>query len=211
MIDELELNFGHLFEKELIQEINQVGTLREVPKGELMMDIGQYIKSMPLLLHGAIKIMREDDEGFELLLYYLEKGETCSMTLNCCMNDKKSEIRAVAEKDTKLIMVPVKKMEEWMVKYRTWRNFVLESYNERMQELLTSIDSIAFKKMDQRLLEYLKNKKALTGDKIIHSTHQEIAMDLHTSRVVVSRLLKALENEGNIILHRNSVEIIHID
>lgn len=211
MLDELELNFGHLFEKELLQEINQVGTLKEVPKGELMMDIGQYIKSMPLLIDGAIKIMREDEDGFELLLYYLEKGETCSMTLNCCLNDKKSEIRAIAEKDTKLIMVPIKKMEEWMVKYRTWRNFVLASYNERMQELLESIDNIAFKKMDERLLDYLKNKKTISEQNTINSTHQEIALDLHTSRVVVSRLLKALENEGNIVLNRNSIEIIHID
>lgn len=211
MLEELNLNFGHLFEKELIQEINQVGTIREVEKGDLMMDIGQYIKSMPLLIHGAVKIMREDEEGFELLLYYLEKGDTCSMTLNCCLNDKKSEIRAIAEKDTKLVMVPVKKMEEWMVKYRTWRNFVLESYNDRMQELLNTIDNIAFKKMDERLLEYLKNKMTLTGEKIIKNTHHEIALDLHTSRVVVSRLLKVLENDGNIVLHRNSIEIIHID
>lgn len=207
----IETNYGHLFEKELIEEIIEVGTIKEVPKGSEMMQIGQYIKSMPLLLNGAIKIMREDEDGFELLLYYIEKGETCSITLNCCLNHKQSEIKAIAEQDTELVMIPIQKMEEWMAKYRSWRNFVLESYNQRMNELLEVIDVIAFKKMDERLLEYLKNKLKFTEDHIIKSTHQDIAYDLHTSRVVISRLLKALEKNGNIILHRNSIEVIHID
>lgn len=211
MIEDLQLYYGHLFEKELLEEINQVGTIKEVPKGMMMMDVGQYIKSMPLLVNGAVKIMREDEEGFELLLYYLERGETCSMTLNCCLGDKKSEIRAVAEQDTKLIMVPVRKMEEWIAKYRTWRSFVFESYHTRLTELLETIDNIAFKKMDERLLEYLKHKKEITHSNEIKATHQEIALDLHTSRVVVSRLLKTLEKQGNIVLHRNSIEIINLD
>lgn len=203
-------NYGQQLEKELIEEILEVGTFKEVPKGEELMQIGQYIKSMPLLLKGAVKIMREDEDGYELLLYYIEKGETCSMTLSCCLNHKKSKIKAVAEKNTELVMVPIQKMEEWMGKYRSWRNFVLDSYNARMDELLEVIDVIAFKKMDERLLDYLKNKLKFVEDKIIKSTHQEIAYDLHTSRVVVSRLLKALEREGSIILHRNSIEVLHI-
>ena len=211
MRDLIEQNYGHLFEKDLITEIIEVGTLRDVPKGAEMMQIGQYIKAMPLLLNGAVKILREDEDGFELLLYYIEKGETCSMTLNCCLNQKQSEIKAVAEKDTELVMIPIQKMEEWMAKYRSWRNFVLNSYNERMDELLDVIDVIAFKKMDERLLDYLKNKLKYAEDKIIKSTHQDIAYDLHTSRVVISRLLKTLEKKGNIILHRNSIEVIHID
>ena len=183
----IEENYAHIFEKDLITEIIEVGTLKDVPKGAEMMQIGQYIKSMPLLLNGAIKILREDNDGFELLLYYIEKGETCSMTLNCCLNQKRSEIKAIAEKDTELVMVPIQKMEEWMGKYRSWRNFVLNSYNERMDELLEVVDVIAFKKMDERLLEYLKNKLRYSEDKIIKNTHQEIAYDLHTSRVVISR------------------------
>lgn len=207
----IEANYGHLFEKELVEEIIEIGTFKEVPKGSEMMQIGQYIKSMPLLLNGAIKIMREDEDGFELLLYYIEKGETCSITLSCCLNHKQSEIKAIAEQDTELVMIPIKKMEEWMARYRSWRNFVLDSYNERMNELLDVIDVIAFKKMDERLLEYLKNKMKFSQNGIIKSTHQDIAFDLHTSRVVISRLLKALEKKGNIILHRNSVEVVHID
>jgi CRP/FNR family transcriptional regulator len=107
----------------LINEIVQVGTYREVPAGFKLMEMGDYIKGIPLLLSGAIKILREDDEGDELLLYYLEPGDTCSMTLTCCMGDARSEIRAIAETDAKLIMIPVRKMEEWTAKYRSWRNF----------------------------------------------------------------------------------------
>jgi len=127
------------------------------------------------------------------------------------MNHKQSEIKAIAEQDTELVMIPIQKMEEWMAKYRSWRNFVLDSYNERINELLDVIDVIAFKKMDERLLEYLKSKMKFAENKIIKSTHKDIAFDLHTSRVVVSRLLKTLEKSGNIILHRNSIEVINLE
>ena len=211
MKNTIEASYSHLFENELIKEITEVGILKKVAKGEELMQIGQYIKSMPLLLDGTIKIMREDEDGFELLLYYIEKGQTCSYTLSCCMNHKQSEIKAIAEQDTELVMIPIQKMEEWMAKYRSWRNFVLDSYNERINELLDVIDVIAFKKMDERLLEYLKSKMKFAENKIIKSTHKDIAFDLHTSRVVVSRLLKTLEKSGNIILHRNSVEVINLE
>lgn len=203
MLAELELHYGHLFEKELIQEINQVAIYKEVTAGTVLMDYGQNIKNMPLLLEGAIKILRMDNDGDELLLYFLERGDTCAMTLTCCLGNTKSEIRAVTEMDTQLIMIPVYKMEEWTVKYKSWRDFVFESYHNRLMEMLETIDNIAFKNMDERLLIYLKDKAMVNGDPIIRSTHQEIAYELHTSRVVVSRLLKKLENEGIISLHRN--------
>jgi len=205
MITELKDNYGHLFEDDLLSEINQVGTFKEVPEGFKMMEIGDYIKAMPLLVSGAIKIMREDNDGDELLLYFLEKGDTCAMTLTCCLGQAKSEIRAIAETEAKLIMIPVQKMEEWAAKYKSWRNFVFESYHSRLNEMLDTIDSIAFLKMDERLLKYLNEKARVSKDNSIHNTHQEIAYDLHTSRVVVSRLLKKLENLGKIELHRNHI------
>ncbi len=210
MIQELKLSYGHLFENELIEEINQVGTFREIPEGFKLIEIGEYIKSMPLLIEGAIKVLREDDEGDELLLYFLEKGDTCAMTLSCCLGQTKSEIRAVAELDTKLVMIPIRKMEEWTGKYRSWRNFVFESYHNRLMEMLEAIDSIAFLKMDERLLKYLKDKVNITNDTIVKTTHQEIAYELHTSRVVVSRLLKNLEKTGKIKLNRNNIEVINL-
>lgn len=205
MIQELTQNYSHLFEKELLNEINQVGVFKEVSESDTLIEIGQYVRSMPLLVSGAIKILREDNDGDELLLYFLEKGDTCAMTLTCCLGQTKSEIRAIAETDAKLIMIPIEKMEEWSAKYKSWRNFVFESYHNRLNELLETIDSIAFLKMDERLLKYLNEKARISNDNIINSTHQEIAYELHTSRVVISRLLKKLENIGKVELHRNHI------
>jgi CRP/FNR family transcriptional regulator len=208
MIKELTDSYGHLFEKELLEEINQVGTFKEVPAGQILIDIGSYVKSIPLLISGAIKILREDEDGDELLLYFLEKGDTCAVTLSCCMGQTKSDIRAVAELDTKLIMVPIQKMEEWISNYKSWRNFAFQSYHNRLQEMLEAIDGIAFLNMDKRLIKYLHDKVKITKDNIIHSTHQEIAYELHTSRVVISRLLKQLEKLGKIELYRNNIKVI---
>jgi len=210
MIEELKDNYSHLFEESLLEEISRVGTFKEVPEGFKLMEIGQYIKAMPLLVSGAIKILRNDEDGDELLLYFLEKGDTCAMTLTCCLGETKSQIRAIAETDTKLIMVPIQKMEEWTANYKSWRNFVFESYHGRLIEMLETIDSIAFLKMDERLLKYLKDKAKINKSDIIHNTHQEIANELHTSRVVISRLLKKLENKNKIKLHRNNIEVISL-
>jgi CRP/FNR family transcriptional regulator len=210
MIQDLKDNFGHLFEDDLLNEINQVGTYKDVPEGFKMMEIGDYVRAMPLLISGAIKILRDDDDGDELLLYFLEKGDTCAMTLTCCIGKTVSEIRAIAETDAKLIMIPIQKMEEWSEKYKSWRNFVFESYHNRLNEMFSIIDSIAFLKMDERLLKYLKEKSRISKDSVIHSTHQEIAYELHTSRVVISRLLKKLENLGKLELHRNHILIKNI-
>lgn len=210
MIQELKNNFGHLFEPALLQEINQVGTYKDVAEGAKMMEIGDYVRTMPLLISGAIKILREDNNGDELLLYFLEKGDTCAMTLTCCIGQTKSEIRAIAETDATLIMVPIQKMEQWAATYKSWRKFVFESYHNRLNEMLSTIDSIAFLKMDERLIHYLKEKSRISKDLIIRSTHQEIAYELHTSRVVISRLLKKLENLGKITLLRNHILIKNI-
>ena len=142
------------------------------------------------------------------MLYFIEKGDTCAMTMACCMGETKSEIRAVAETDGQVIMIPVFKMEEWLGKYKSWRNYVFNSYNNRLKEMLSAIDSLAFMNMEERLLNYLFDKSKINNSKEIFNTHQEIAYDLNTSRVVISRLLKALERQGRIKLHRASVEIV---
>jgi CRP/FNR family transcriptional regulator, anaerobic regulatory protein len=210
MIQDLKNNFGHLFEDSLLNEINQVGTYKDLPEGFKMMEIGDYVRSMPLLISGAIKILREDSDGDELLLYFLERGDTCAMTLTCCLGQTKSEIRAIAEKDTTLIMVPIEKMEQWSEKYKSWRKFVFESYYSRLNELFATIDSIAFLNMDERLLKYLKEKSRISETKTVYNTHQEIAYELHSSRVVISRLLKKLENLGKIELHRSHILLKNI-
>jgi CRP/FNR family transcriptional regulator, anaerobic regulatory protein len=208
MLDLLKANYSVIFEEKLIEEIAQVASLRDFQEGDILIDFGDYIKKMPLLLNGAIKILREDFDEGELLLYFIEKGDTCAMTMACCLGETKSEIRAVAETKGQLVMIPVNKMEDWLGKYKSWRNFVFNSYNNRLKEMLSAIDSLAFMNMDERLLNYLFDKAKINKTKQIQNTHQEIAYDLHTSRVVISRLLKALENQGKIRLHRASIELI---
>lgn len=204
----LKLTYQNIFEKELIEEIAETSSIKDFKKDEVIIEIGSYIKQMPLLLEGAIKIIREDMIQGELLLYFIERGDTCAMTLTCCLGKTKSEIRAVSENSVKLIMVAVEKMEEWMIKYKSWRNFVLASYNSRMNELLLAIDTLAFMKMDERLLKYLKDKAKINQSNLIKNTHQEIAYELNTSRVVISRLLKALENKSIIKLKRNVIQLL---
>lgn len=208
MLELLKESYGFVFEEKLLEEIAQVSQLRTFEEGEILIDFGDYIKNMPLLLSGAIKILREDFDEGELLLYFLEKGDTCAMTMACCLGETKSEIRALAETKGKVVMIPVAKMEEWLGKYKSWRNYVFNSYNNRLKEMLMAIDNLAFMNMDERLYNYLLDKAQINKTNSIQNTHQEIAYDLHTSRVVISRLLKALENEGKIKLHRASIELV---
>jgi len=208
MLDLIKENYSAIFEDKLLEEIAQLAKIHDFKEGDVLIDFGDYIKNMPLLLKGAIKILREDFDEGELLLYFIEKGDTCAMTMACCLGDTKSEIKAVAETDVELIMIPVYKMEEWLGKYKSWRNFVFNSYNNRLKEMLTAIDNLAFMNMDERLVNYLFEKAKINKTNHIQNTHQEIAYDLHTSRVVISRLLKALENENRIKLHRASIEIL---
>ncbi|WP_242132134.1 Crp/Fnr family transcriptional regulator [Aestuariivivens marinum] len=204
----LQEKYGHILDENLIGEISQIGMFKTYKKNDIIIDIGQPLKFIPLLISGNIKILREDNEGNELLIYFLEAGETCTMSLTCCMGTTKSKIRAVAEKDSSLVMIPVQNMLQWFHNNMSWRTYILESYQERFDEMLDTIDNIAFMKMDERLNKYLVEKTKLHGSNTINVKHQDIAEDLHTSRVVISRLLKQLENEEKIKLSRNKIEVL---
>lgn len=201
-------HYPQLAERNLQDEIANEGTIMHFKAGSLIMDFGAYVKIMPLIIKGSIKVSREDEEGNELFLYYLKPGETCSMSFTCCLMDKKSEIRTVAEEDTTLIGIPTRFMDEWMSRYPSWKNFVMTSYDNRMLELVRTIDSIAFKKMDERLMDYLEQKAEANDSRTLNATHQEIAYDLNASREAVSRLLKQLEKEGVVQLGRNRIELL---
>jgi len=203
----LEKHFPQILDTELVKGIIAHGRLMTIPEGEYMMDIGSPIRSIPMIVSGTVKVMREDDEGRELLLYYLKGGETCAMSLTCCMDGRRSEIRAVAMEEVTIISLPVQFMDEWMA-YRDWRAFVMRTYARRFEELLETIDNIAFRRMDERLEDYLRNKVESTGAKMLHVSHQEIATDLNTSREVVSRLLKQMEHSGMVKLGRNKIEVL---
>lgn len=208
MIEELHKQFGYLFQDELLEEIATIAIYKEFKANKTIIDIDNYIVSIPLVIQGAIKILREDKEGDELVLYYIEKGDTCAMTLSCCMGQTKSKIKAIAETDVKLLMLPKEKMSEWLGKYSSWQEFILQSYHSRLHEFIEAVDSIAFLNMGERLFKYLKDKAMVTHTDIIQITHQQIANDMHTSRVVISRLLKSLEKEQQIELHRNSIKVL---
>lgn len=207
MVSKLKERYQYVFEVKLIEEMASIGNYRKFKEDTIIMDIGDSIEYMPLLLSGSIKIMREDEDGSELLLYYLEVGDTCAMTLNCCLRKTKSQIRAVAEIYTELMMIPVHKMVDWIIQYESWRVFVFESYNTRLNEMLEAIDNLAFHNMEERLYKYLTDKAFIAKSSNVVVTHFQIASELNSSRVVISRLLKKLERDGKIKLHRNLIEV----
>lgn len=200
--------YPQIAEKALQEEIASVGKIMHFHAGQVIMDAGNYVKILPLVIEGVIKVVREDEEGNELFLYYLQAGETCSMSFTCCLMHKKSEIRTTAEEETTLVAIPVRYVDEWMTRYQSWKNFIMKTYDYRMMELIRTIDNIAFKRMDERLMSLLEKKAQATDSRIIQATHQEIAYDLNASREAISRLLKQLENDGVVRLGRNKIELL---
>lgn len=203
--EKLAVFYATIFEKELIEEIINVGILRTIHSNEILIDIGDKMTHVPLILSGVVKIIREDDNGDEIALYFLEKGDTCAISFVNCIHRSESMFRGITEKDTEGIFIPVNIIDKWLIKYKSWREYVIDSYHDRLIEMVDSIDSLAFMKLDDRLHKYLTNKVKIMGNNILVITHQEIANDIHTSRVVVSRLLKVLENEGKIKIRRNRI------
>ena len=177
-------------------------------EGAVILDIGQTVRSIPLLLQGVLKITRIDEQGKELLLYYLHANESCAMTFTCCMQQYPSEVKASAESDVEYLAVPVSAMDEWLTKYPSWKSFVMRTIRSRFNELLNAIDQLAFQKLDERLEHYLKEKSRSTGSTLINLSHEQIANDMASSREVISRLLKRLENEGKVLLYRNQIKIM---
>jgi CRP/FNR family transcriptional regulator len=200
--------FSSIFEPALLKEMQQFGDLKHYKEGDIVMDYGKYIRMMPIVIKGTLKVLRMDENGKEILLYYLSSNESCSMAYSCCVEAKKSEVKAIAEDDVELIAIPHAKLDEWLCKFPSWKNYIMRSFNERFLELLKSIESIAFHKLDERLIAYLKEKKRLSGSNVIKASHYLIADELATSRVVVSRLLKQLENDGKILLYRNEIKLL---
>lgn len=208
--EKLEDYYSEIFEKELIDEIIDSGIYRNLGSGESFIEIGDKMTHVPLILSGAVKIIRKDIKGDELALYFLEKGDTCAISFVNCINSRNSMFKGVAEKETEGIFVPVSKIDDWLIKYKSWRHFIIDSYHMRLIEMVESIDSLAFMKLDGRLYKYLTDKVKIMQDNTLFITHQEIADDINTSRVVVSRLLKILENEGKVIIRRNRIIIENI-
>jgi len=204
----LSENFKHTFEPELLQEIDAKAKFISAKEGDVIVAIGQTVRVIPLLLKGVLKITREDDAGKELLLYYVHANESCAMTFTCCMQRYPSEIRATAETDVEFIAIPITVMDEWLAKYPSWKSFVMRTIRNRFNELLQAIDQLAFQKLDERLVHYLKEKSKATGSTLVNLSHEEIAAEMASSREVISRLLKKLENDKKVLLLRNQVKLL---
>ena len=204
--DEL-MGFFPLFDKNLADFLAEIGEVRTFPEGEIMMKTGQYFKAAMLIVKGRVKLYREGEDGNEFFMYYLETGNACALSMICATRNQASGIMAVAMEETEVIMIPIQYMDQLMTTYKSWYYFVLETYRSRFEELLIVIDNIAFKNMDERLEWYLKQQAAKLG-KQLHLTHQQIANDLNSSREVISRLLKKMEKNQRLNLHRNHIEWI---
>lgn len=207
-MDKLELikkSFPFL-EKELISEIESVSILQMLEIDQSILGEGDYIKSFPMVLEGCLRVVRLSEDGNELLLYYLNQGEICSMALTCCMGLQKSNIKMIAEEASVVLAIPVDKPEKWMSEFKSWKEFMMYSYKHRFDELLNTIDSIAFMNLDERLIRFFEDKYRSTGKVVFHGTHQDIALQLNTSREVISRLLRNLERKMLVITERNSVD-----
>lgn len=198
------------FEKELQQEIQEQGEIRFFKTDEQLMRTGQYFRSTMLILNGLVKIYREDDDGNEFFMYYLQPGQACALSMVCATKQQTSQVMGRAVKDTTVLAVPLSFMDAWMTTYKSWHQFVLETYRSRFEELLVTLDHVAFRAMDERLEFYLRQHEQTLQTATITINHQEIADELNSSREVISRLLKKMEQLGKIKLHRNAIEIIQL-
>ena len=208
-INKLKQLFPDL-EESLYNEMLEHGTIKEVKAGETLLKVGQTIRSTMLLLNGLVKLYREDDEGKEFFIYQLDAGQACSLSMVCAAKHKTSEVLAKALTDATVLSIPLEFMDQWMSKYKSWYQFVITSYRNRFEELLKTIDAIAFTGMDERLAYYLEKQVEKLGNNL-KITHQEIANDLNSSREVISRLLKKMEAKGWLTIHRNSIGWIKKD
>ena len=200
--------FSSVFEASLLQEIAEKSMLIEASAGQPLISMGQTIKMVPMVLDGTLKVSRENDGGQELVLYYVRSGEGCAMTFSCGMMARASLVKGTAEDDLRMLCVPVPVMEEWMQKYPSWKKFVMTTIVEEFVDVIKSVDEVTFRKMDERLINYLREKSKITGSSLVNLSHQQIADEMGTNRVVISRLLKKLEIEKRVLLFRNQIRLL---
>lgn len=197
-----------LFQTLLKDEVTAYGQLKKFPAGSVILQEDSYIKAIPLVLNGSLKVMRTDPDGHEILLYYIIPGESCIMSFLGGIHNETSKIKAVVEEDAEILFIPVEKASEWVKKFPEWADFIFKLYHKRFEELLTAVNAIAFQKLDERLLQLLKQKAELYQTREIKITHQQLADELGTAREAVSRVMKQMENEGLVSLARNKVTLL---
>ena len=191
----------------LIEEINSRSRRKTLAKDDVLIFPGETLVFVPIVLRGVLRIVREDEEGREVFLYHLYPSQTCAMAVNCCQSRKKSMIKAIAEDETEVLMVPNDLIDQ-LFKYPEWKTFINSTYSSRFAELIEVIDLIAFNSLDKKILNYLEKKKEALNTSALLITHQQIATELNTHREAVSRLLRTMEQKGIVKLGRNTIELL---
>ena len=200
--------FPQISDEKLREEIARVSKIIAIKKDDVIINYGSFVNMIPLVIDGCIRVTRQFEDGRELFLYHLYPGETCAISVSCCMSLEPSPFFAIAEDDSEVIGIPVEYIDIWQSKYTVWNKFMISVYENRFKELVLSLDDIAFKKLDERLLDYLRKKSEALNSLNIDITHQQIAEELNTARESISRLLKTMESKGLIKLGRNTIQII---
>lgn len=190
-------------------EIEKNAKQKIIHRGDILIQPGDEIIFIPIVIKGCIRIIRQDEDGQEVFLYHLYPGQTCAMSLTCCQSGKKSMIRAIAEVNSEILQIPVRLTEDWY-KYPEWKAYISSNYNNRFAELLQVIDLIAFSNMDKQLLHYLEERSKALNTRVLEITHQEIADELHAHREAISRLLRIMEQKKQVRLGRNNIELLTI-
>ena len=203
----MEIN-DTLFHGLLKDQVKLAGQIKSFPTGTIILNVNAYISSIPIVLSGSIKVIRSDEEGHEILLYYIKPGESCIMSFLAGIHQDKSKIKAIVEEDVKLLLIPVDKAGEWIKEYPEWTDFIFSLYQKRFEELLSVVNALAFQKLDARLLQLLQQKASLFQTKELSVTHLQLAEELGLTREAVSRVLKQMENSGLISLGRNKISLL---
>lgn len=193
---------------ELIENLYEHGIQKNYLAGEIILNDNANIRAIPIVVKGMAKVMRTDEEGKEILLYYLKAGESCIMSFLGGIHHELSKVKVVAEEDTEILFLPTEKVSFFLKEFPQWLDYILMLYNKRFEELLEVVNAVAFKKMDERLLNFIKTKCEHTKSKTLNVTHEQLANELGTARVVISRLLKQMEDEGLVRLGRNKIFLV---
>lgn len=201
--------FPDLNEPNFIKDFEKNSSFKKVKEGDIIIDYGDYIEFVPLVISGLIKISRLNDDDKEILLYFLAGGDTCASSFSCCMTKKRSEIQAIAEEDSIILMIPMEAADRWMSEHKVWRDFIFSNYDQKMYQLIDTIDRLAFSQLDEKLIDYLEERSKYAHDGIIHVTHSTIANDLNVSREAVSRMLKKMEHNKSVTLQRNTITLLN--
>jgi CRP/FNR family transcriptional regulator len=194
--------------KELTKKLSNFGSVKTFAEGEIILNENAYVKAIPIVTNGSMRVMRTDDEGREILLYYIKAGESCIMSFLGGLHQDTSKVKAIAEEETEILFIPIDKVSLLIREFPEWLDYIFRLYHKRFEELLEVVNAIAFKKLDERLLNFIKKKCELTKSQTLYVTHEQLANELGSARVVVSRLLKQMEDEGLVKLGRHKVSLV---